>query len=343
MGNTGSSFFWPDKDPAALGAGFAPGSKKEHQNFIQTVDESGFNWLVFIVAASGFFTDSYNLFASNVILPALAYVYWDDTNHDRIILAFNLATLCASAFGQFAFGYLADRYGRRSLYGIELIIVIISTIGLLQCSNGISDGPNHTWDIDVWIIFWRIVMGIGIGAGKFDRPFSEVNAHAFTEYPLSACIASEWSSTQSRGRMVAAVFLMQPLGQLCAYGAGLTALRAFDVSSPVTKVEIDKLWRYVVGIGAFPTLLALGFRLFMPESGRYTFEVRRDALQRSNSLAAGPSSTSISSGDDHRSGGDDQAKVSFSGIWSFLFSEGHWVSLFGTSMCWLLLDFAFCK
>lgn len=45
--------------------------------------------------------------------------------------------------------------------------------------------------------------------------------------------------------MIAAVFLMQPLGQLCAYGAGLTALRAFDTSLPVTKVEIDKLWRYV--------------------------------------------------------------------------------------------------
>lgn len=71
------------------------------------------------------------------------------------------------------------------------------------------------------------------------------------EYPLSACIAAEWSSTESRGRMVASVFFMQPLGQLCAYGAGLTALRAFDTSSPFTKVEIDKSWRYVVGIGAF--------------------------------------------------------------------------------------------
>lgn len=141
-------------------------SAKARQNFIQTVDQSGFNWLVFIVAASGFFTDSYNLFASNVILPALAYVYWDDTNHDRIILAFNLTTLSASAIGQFLFGILADRYGRRSLYGIELIIVIISTVGLLQCSNGISDGEAYTWNIDVWILFWRIIMGIGIGAGK---------------------------------------------------------------------------------------------------------------------------------------------------------------------------------
>lgn len=203
MGNTGSSFFWPNKDPEALGAGFGTAcyivqmiymfarctnieeqsSAKARQTFINTVDQSGFNWLVFIVAASGFFTDSYNLFASNVILPALAYVYWDDTNHDRIILAFNLGTLCASAFGQAAFGILADKYGRRSLYGIELIIVIISTVGLLQCSSGISDGKDHTWNIDVWIMFWRIVMGIGIGAGKS-------NSHLAVHSYLSPCRVS---------------------------------------------------------------------------------------------------------------------------------------------------------
>lgn len=139
---------------------------------MRSVDESGFNWLVLIVAASGFFTDSYNLFASNVILPALSYVYWGEGQHETA-LYFNLATLIASAFGQLAFGYFADRYGRKSLYGIELIIVITSTIGLLQCSNGISETVNgvtaHTWDIDGWIFFWRIIMGIGIGAGEIDE------------------------------------------------------------------------------------------------------------------------------------------------------------------------------
>ncbi|CAK1362727.1 unnamed protein product [Cercospora beticola] len=322
MGNTGSSFFWPDKDPEALGAGFGTNSARARKNFLQNVDDSGFNWLVYIVAASGFFTDSYNLFASNVILPALAYVYWDGTKHDKA-LAFNLTTLSASAVGQFVFGYFADKYGRRSLYGIELIIVIISTVGLLQCSNGFTDdNGNHTWDIDAWIIFWRTIMGLGIGA----------------EYPLSACIAAEWSSTESRGRMIAAVFLMQPLGQLCAYGAGLTALRAFGSS----KVEIDKLWRYVVGIGAFPTLLALGFRLFMPESGRFTYEVRKNIAPNDGIGALRSSDASVSSAD-VRSLGEESPinQFKFSEIWDFLYHQGHWIDLFGTSMCWLLLDFAF--
>jgi PHS family inorganic phosphate transporter-like MFS transporter len=128
---------------------------------------------VFIVAASGFFTDSYNLFASNVILPALSYVYGQDNEHGSA-LAFNLTTLIASVIGQVVFGYLADRYGRKALYGIELIIVIISTTGLLQSSNGFSDGQSQTWGIYPWILFWRAVMGLGIGAGEISSPYHQV-------------------------------------------------------------------------------------------------------------------------------------------------------------------------
>lgn len=116
------------------------------------------------VAALGFLTDSYNLFASNVILPALAYVYWNGPSH-RQESGFNIATLAGSAVGQVVFGLAVDIYGRRSLYGIELLIVIVSTIGLLQCSQGYYDVATgeHTWQITPWLYFWRVVMGIGIG------------------------------------------------------------------------------------------------------------------------------------------------------------------------------------
>lgn len=41
--------------------------------------------------------------------------------------------------GQFLFGFLADYYGRTRLYGIELILVIISTIGVATSSYGYQD------------------------------------------------------------------------------------------------------------------------------------------------------------------------------------------------------------
>jgi PHS family inorganic phosphate transporter-like MFS transporter len=45
----------------------------------------------------------------------------------------------SSVLGQLLFGYLADRYGRTRLYGIELVLVIVSTIGVATTSNGYGD------------------------------------------------------------------------------------------------------------------------------------------------------------------------------------------------------------
>ena len=44
-----------------------------------------------------------------------------------------------SVCGQLLFGYLADKYGRTRLYGIELVLVIASTIGVATSSYGYGD------------------------------------------------------------------------------------------------------------------------------------------------------------------------------------------------------------
>lgn len=143
--------------------------------------------------------------------------------------------------------------------------------------------------------------------------------------------------------MLAAVFFMQPLGQLCVYGAGLTALNIFDHS----KVGVDKQWRYVVGIGTFPTLLALGFRIFMPESGRYTYDVLRTVPQQStqaNGILPRPNDSDVSTQVQGSENEEEIAdRISPTKVWHFLFRDGHWAGLFGASICWALLDFAFCK
>jgi PHS family inorganic phosphate transporter-like MFS transporter len=186
------------------------------------IDLGNFNLRVWAVAASGFFTDSYNLFSTNVILPSLAFVYWTEDVHTWRETVINAMTLLGSIFGMILFGYLADKYGRTRLYGVELVIVVFSTIGVASSSAGFND-----MNVLGWLCAWRFVMGVGIGA----------------EYPLSAVITSEfvndlaiydthladfqmyrWSATRARGRMLGAVFLMQPLGQVMSQIIGLAVL-----------------------------------------------------------------------------------------------------------------------
>jgi PHS family inorganic phosphate transporter-like MFS transporter len=135
------------------------------------IDKHGFDYKVWLVASSGFFTDSYNLFAANVILPSLGYIYWPTTTDQLPELKINVSTLFGSLVGMLVFGFLADIYGRRKLYGLELIVVIFGTLGIVQASIGYDNSMN----IMGWLIFWRFFMGMGIGA----------------EYPLSAVITAE--------------------------------------------------------------------------------------------------------------------------------------------------------
>ena len=180
--------------------------KKLRTELLKIIEPHGFKWTVFLVAGSGFLADAYAIFSPNVISPALAYVYWPQDRHGTKGFAINLATLSGTCIAMVLFGVLADLWGRKRLYGIELVIGIIATIGLTQVSAGYNQKSMNAFS---WVVWWRLILGMAIGA----------------EYPLSALIAAEWSATSTRGTMLAAVFLMQPVGQFLAYVVGYATLR----------------------------------------------------------------------------------------------------------------------
>ena len=102
----------------------------------------------------------------------LSIIYWGGEFPTRYKLGMNTATLLGSMIGQVVFGVLADRYGRRNMYGLELIVTITASLGLATASTGL----NNSMSLIGLLIFWRLVMGVGIGA----------------DYPLSAVITAEY-------------------------------------------------------------------------------------------------------------------------------------------------------
>jgi len=104
----------------------------------------------------------------------LGLVYWQGPHSNGTMpnssqTAVKIASPVGAVLGQIVFGHLADRLGRKKMYGIELLIIIVATITHSLAASALS------FNIVSVVVFWRIIMGVGIGG----------------DYPLSAVIMAE--------------------------------------------------------------------------------------------------------------------------------------------------------
>ena len=231
---------------------------------LEKIDESSFGWLqirTILVAGVGFMTDSYDIFAINIGISMLSYVFWAGSMPSSTTTLLKVSTSVGTVIGQVGFGCAADILGRKKIYGTELIVVIVTCI--LQCTIGASPGVNFV----AVLTFYRIIMGVGIGG----------------DYPLSSIITSEFSTTKWRGAIMGAVFANQAWGQIAGAIIALVTVAAYkgDLEHANSGKECDlkcrkacdQMWRILVGFGAVPGMLALYYRLTIPESPRYALDV----------------------------------------------------------------------
>ncbi|BFZ60915.1 hypothetical protein YB2330_001967 [Saitoella coloradoensis] len=311
------------------------------------VDQAKFGWWhvrAVLVAGIGFFTDSYDIFAINIASVMLGYVFWDSgkipTTADTAIKA---STSGGTVIGQLGFGYLADVVGRKKMYGLELIVILVATLG--QALSATSPAIS----IVGLMIFWRTIMGVGIGG----------------DYPLSSVITSEFATTKWRGFMMNAVFAMQGFGQLAAALVALVCVQAWKGSLETAqaanqcdancKLAIDKIWRIIIGFGAIPGAIALYYRLTIPESPRYTLEIEQNTASGVNDAKAFlqnkaklPGTNDLVEQNENAvareqlaATGDLPPKASFRDFWAIFGTWRYGKYLLGTAGCWFTLDVAY--
>jgi len=157
-------------------------------------------------------------------------------------------TLLGAFFGAILYGRLADRVGRKRIYGLEAAIMTVSAFAS-------AFAPDLAW-----LIVCRFLLGFGIGG----------------DYPVSAVLMSEYANRRNRGRLVGLVFAMQALGTIAGYVFGLTLLSA--------GVNHDLVWRLLLGLGALPSAAVLYMRRRMPESPRYLAWVEGREKEAARSL-----------------------------------------------------------
>ncbi|MGC8559972.1 MAG: MFS transporter [Phycisphaerae bacterium] len=180
-----------------------------------------------LAAGLGVFLDGYDL-----VIIGIAMIFirrqWHISHVESSMLG--SAALAGALIGALSAGRIADRFGRKAIYLIDLIAFFASA---LMCALA--------WNIGVLIAF-RLLLGIGVGA----------------DYPLSATYLAEFSPKKSRG---AAITLMFGLWSIGAITAGFTGLALWQIG--------PSNWRWMLGLGALPAILVIWLRRDLPESPRW--------------------------------------------------------------------------
>jgi MFS family permease len=187
-------------------------------------------WRIVWISGMGFFTDAYDLFVIGVALKLITKEWHLGALEIAVVGA---TALISAALGSAIFGRIADVFGRKYIYGFEVLV-----LGAGAIASAFS--PN-VW----WLIAFRFVLGLGIGG----------------DYPVSATIASEFAGAAVRGRMVSTVFGMQ--------GAGLIVGPLLAMLLLGAGVSSDLTWRILLAAGAIPPLAVFWARRHLKETPRF--------------------------------------------------------------------------
>eukprot|EP00850_Spirogloea_muscicola_P010982 SM000066S20457 [mRNA] locus=s66:460019:463029:- [translate_table: standard] len=299
---------------------------------LNALDKARTQWYHFtaiIIAGMGFFTDAYDLFVISTVTKLLGRLYYFDPSSSKpgalpinVNLAVTSVALWGTLAGQLFFGWLGDKLGRKKVYGVTLLLMIICSVG-----SSMSFGHSAT-AVMTTLCFWRFWLGFGIGG----------------DYPLSATIMSEYANTKTRGAFIAAVFAMQGIGILAAASLSIIVAVCFRAEynrpayavDPIasTPPQSDYVWRILVALGAAPAAATFYYRMRMPETARYT------ALVEGNAAQAASDMTQVL---EVKFAAEDAQVVHIDkyGLFSRKFLQRHGTQLFGCASTWLLLDIAF--
>lgn len=188
------------------------------------------HWKILFTSGMGFFTDAYDLFIIGVAATMIVSE-WHIASYQKSLLT-SLALL-TSAAGAVLFGHVSDKFGRRKIYGYEVLVLAGGAV-----ASALAPG---IW----WLIAFRAILGFGIGG----------------DYPVSATIMSEYAARRHRGRMVALVFSMQ--------GAGLVVGPLVAIGLLSTGISQDLTWRIMLALGAIPALAVFWLRRQIKETPRF--------------------------------------------------------------------------
>lgn len=180
-----------------------------------------------ILALGGMFIDAYNF-------TSIAFGLSDITEQfglsSVMVGVVSSSIMVGALVGALIGGYLTDKIGRYRVFMADMVILVLATLG-----SGLAP---EAWSLTGF----RFILGFGIGM----------------DFPVALAFIAEFSSQSGKGRRVS---LWQPVWYTATSATYLVLIPLFYL------VPGGHLWRWVVALGAVPSLIVMLLRRkYMDES-----------------------------------------------------------------------------
>ncbi|MBW7983650.1 MFS transporter [Enterobacillus tribolii] len=181
---------------------------------------------ILLWGSGGPFLDGYVLVIIGIALEQLTPALKLDAQWAGLVGA---ATLAGLFIGTALFGYIADLFGRRLMFLIDIIAIAVISAATMFISSPLE------------LVLMRFLIGIVIGA----------------DYPIATSMIAEFSPTRHRAFSMGFIAAMWYVG---ATAADIVGYLLYDVENG---------WRWMLGSAIVPCIMILLGRFHLPESPRW--------------------------------------------------------------------------
>jgi putative MFS transporter len=210
---------------------------------LPSVPMTGMQWLIWSLAAAGKFFEGFVVFMTGVALPLISREFEISSAQHGVIGA---ASLFGILVGALLLGGLSDRFGRKPMFVIEMVIFCAFLIALCFVTS--------------YALLVICLLGLGLALG--------------CDYPTAHMIISENIPSSNRGKLVLGAFAFQAVGALAGTGVGYLVLSTLPELSA---------WRWMYASAVIPAVLVTVGRFYIVESANWL--ASRGHIERAEAAA----------------------------------------------------------
>jgi len=260
-------------------------------------------WRIWLLATAGKFFEGLVIFMTGVALPLLVEEFGLSALGKG---AASSAPLLGILVGATALGGLADHFGRKRMFIVEMALFALC-LAALALSQGVA-----------WMLLSLFGVGVALGC----------------DYPTAHMIISENIPSRNRGRLVLSAFGFQALGALAGTAAGYLIM----YENP----ELSA-WRDMYATAIVPAVLVTLGRFTIPDSGLWLVsrgrirEAERETMRPLQRTPPYPSRITLAA-PDAAAVKADPSPAPRQGAYSSLFAPKHRRATILASVPWFIQD-----